>query len=358
MSQVLVVDDEEYMRRMLGWQLEAGGYTCALAQDAIEARRRLKEEPFELVLCDVNLPGESGLDLVRDILTHYPDTAVVMVTGVDSPEVANIALERGAYGYMIKPFTANEVLIDVANALRRRKLEVQNRIHQEELERLVQERTAALEETLQKLKKAQEEVRLSREETIHRLARVAESRDHDTAQHILRMSRYCELLARRLNLNEERCELIRLASPMHDIGKVGLPDQVLQKAGRLTPEEIRIMRQHAEIGYQILSDSDVELLKVAAVIALTHHERVDGTGYPRGLRGQEIPLEGRIAAIADVFDAMTNKRIYKPAYPLDQAIEIMRQGKGTQFDPALLDLFLDSLPEIQEIMRRFPPCTD
>lgn len=354
MTNILIVDDEEYLRRTLAWQLEEGGYSCTLAASAEEARQRLKEKEFALVLCDVNMPGESGLDLVQDVMAEYSDSGVVMVSGVDNPAVANIALERGASGYIVKPFTTNEVLINVANALRRRRLEIENRHHRERLEQVVEQRTADLQKALERLKQAEKEIRQSREETIYRLARVAESRDLETAQHIVRMSRYCELLARRLNLGEERCELIRLASPMHDIGKVAVPDRILHKEGALTPEEITIMRRHAEAGYHILADSHVELLNLAAAIALTHHEKFDGTGYPRGLRGQEIPLEGRIAAIADVFDAITTKRVYKPAYPLEQACDMMREGSGHHFDPELLQVFLQYLDDIGQIMKQYP----
>lgn len=168
------------------------------------------------------------------------------------------------------------------------------------------------------------------------------------------MSRYCELIARRLRLSEERCELILLASPMHDIGKVGVPDSILLKPARLSAEEREIMRRHSEIGRRILGNSNSELLNLAATIALTHHEKVDGSGYPRGLEGETIPLEGRIAAIADAFDAITHRRIYKPAHTVEEALERMRRDGGKHFDPVLLHLFLGSMDEVLEIMEEYP----
>src|SRR6185436_18301677 len=193
---------------------------------------------------------------------------------------------------------SNEVLINVANALRRRRLEIESRLQRDNLEDVVRTRTMALQQALEWLERSEKELRLSREETIQRLAIAAEYRDSATAQHIQRMSHYCELLARRYGLSSERCDLIRTASPMHDIGKIGTPDHVLLKPGKFTPEEFTVISQHAEIGYRILSGSDAEILKVAASIAWTHHERWDGNGYPRKLKGEAIPVEGRIAAIA------------------------------------------------------------
>ena len=350
---ILIVDDEEPIRRLLGYLLEPHGYKVALAGEAREARQRMESGSYALVLCDVNMPGESGMDLIRHILTQYPSTAVIMITGLDSPVLANAALDMGAFGYVIKPFEANEVLINVANALRRRKLEIENAMHRENLEEVVRTRTIALQQALEWLERSEKELRLSREETIQRLAIAAEYRDSSTAQHIQQMSHYCELLARRYALSPERCDLIRTASPMHDIGKIGTPDHVLLKPGKFTPEEFKVITQHTEIGYRILAGSDSELLKVAALIAWTHHERFDGTGYPRGLKGETIPLEGRITAIADNFDALTTQRVYKPAYDFDHAKELMLKERGKHFDPELLDIFFDSMEEITRIYDQF-----
>lgn len=353
LTRILIVDDEEPTRRMLSRLLESHHYSCVLAGDAQEARTRLQEEEFALILCDVNMPGESGLELISHVLKEHPRTAAVMVTGLDDHQFANVALELGAYGYIIKPFEANEVLINIANALRRRRLEIENQTHRERLEQTVLERTASLRLAIKRLEQAQKDIRLSREETIQRLAIAAEFRDNATAQHIKRMSRYCGLLAQRYGLDAERCELIRIASPMHDIGKIGTPDHILLKPGAFTREEFEAITHHTEMGYRILAGSDAELLKLAAMIALTHHEKFDGSGYPRGLAGDTIPLEGRIAAIADAFDALTTKRVYKPAFPPEQAIDLMRQQRGIHFDPLLLDIFLDSMGDVLGIMGEY-----
>ena len=353
LKRVLIIDDEEPIRRLLGYMLQSHGYESVLASDAREARLRLAETSFALILCDVNMPGESGMDLVRNVLALYPHTAVIMVTGLDSTVLANAALDMGAFGYIIKPFEANEVLINVANALRRRRLEMESRLYRENLEDVVKTRTMALQQALQWLEKSEKELRLSREETIQRLAIAAEYRDSATAQHIQRMSHYCELLARRYGLSAERCDLIRTASPMHDIGKIGTPDHVLLKPGKFTQAEFNVIAQHAEIGYRILAGSDAEILNVAATIALTHHERWDGSGYPRKLKGEAIPIEGRIASIADAFDALTTARVYKPAFDFDHAVDLMSKHRGEHFDPELLDVFLASLNEIKRIHEEY-----
>jgi putative two-component system response regulator len=345
-ARILVVDDEEPIRRVIARLLQRNGYECETAGDAEEAMKLLKERDFALVLTDMDMPGTSGLDLIMQIAAMFEDIATVMVTGMDDAKLADAALKIGAYGYIIKPFESNEILINVMNALRRRGLEIENRNHRLRLEQMVRDRTAELWEAIARLEKAEKNLRQSREETVQRLSIAAEFRDDETAQHIQRMSRYCALLARKAGEDTERCDLIRVASLMHDVGKIGIPDQILLKPAPLTPEERAIMQQHSEIGYRILAGSQSELLRLAAEIAWTHHERVDGSGYPLGIKGNEIPLDGRIAAIADVFDALTSDRVYKKAFPLGRAIEIMREGRGVHFDPKLLDMFLDSMDEV------------
>ena len=353
-TRILIVEDEAPIQRLLGRLLEQHAYSTTLASNAAEARQKLSADEFALVLCDVNMPGESGLELVKHVLGEYPRTAVVMVTGVDNPQIATVALEIGAYGYILKPFETNEILIQVANALRRRRLEIENRQHRDKLEHMVHERTAELRVAIRKLETAEKDLRLSRQETIQRLAIAAEFRDDATARHIQRMSHYCGLLARRYGLSQERCELILIASPMHDIGKIGTPDHILLKPGKFTDDEFKAIMLHPEMGYRILSGSGADLLELAATIAWTHHEKYDGNGYPRGLKGEHIPLEGRIAAIADAFDALTSKRVYKPAYPVDHAVEIMRDRRAQDFDPDLLDIFFGAMDEVLTIRKRYP----
>jgi putative two-component system response regulator len=343
---VLVVDDDQPIRRMITRILERAGYTCTEAPNPTEARYLARVQEFDLVTCDVNMPGGSGLTLVGDLRAHHPDIAVLMVSGMDDRQIAATATDLGAYGYVMKPFETNEILIAADNAVRRRELEIENREYQEQLERLVAERTADLTATVDRLSRAEEALRSSQEEAIRRLAQAVEFRDPTTGAHLNRMSRTCELLAERSGMGPERTQLIRIASPMHDIGKIAVSDEILHKPGKLTPTDWDEMRKHPLIGSEILSGSESELLQLGGLIALTHHERWDGSGYPHGLVGEAIPVEGRIVALADVFDALTSERPYKPAFDVDHAVALMREERGRHFDPHYLDLFLTVVDEV------------
>jgi putative two-component system response regulator len=349
---VLIVDDDESVRDALGRLLANAGYRCTLAASTSEARARLSDGAFAIALVDVMMPGETGIDLLSD-LTRHPDLAPLMLTGVDDPSIAELALDRGAYGYFVKPLRPNQVLIGVANAARRRCLEIENRRHRNALEALVLERTAALQDSIAQLREVEGQVRMGAEHTVEALARAIEHRDEETSAHVQRMSRYAELLARGFGWRDDECALIRTAAAMHDVGKVGVPDGILFKPGRLSDSEFDVIKEHAARGAEILGMSDTELLTTAAAIARTHHERWDGTGYPDGLAGTEIPIEGRIAAVADVFDAVVSRRVYKAALSNGEAIEVLSAGRGTQFDADVVDVFLASMGDVLEIQQRY-----
>ena len=332
-DRVLIVDDEQPVREMIARMVTTEGEReCETAADAAEARVLLARQGFSIVICDVNMPGESGTELTRWIREHHPDVAVLMATGIDDPALAESVLEIGAYGYLVKPFKRHEVQINVTNALGRRRLELENRDHRALLEHRVEERT--------------QELRRSREETIRRLSLAIEFRSRETGEHVERIGNGAAVVARRLRLDPARCELIRLAAPLHDVGKIGISDEILLKSEGLTDAERGRMEEHAEIGYRLLTGSGSDLLETAATIAWSHHECWDGSGYPRRLVGEAIPIEGRITAVIDVFDALTHDRVYRPAMPLATATEMIRMGRATQFDPAILDAFLDTLDEL------------
>lgn len=342
---ILIVDDDEEARRLYGRTLVAAEYECALAASRSEALGLLTEGDFSLAICGLRMSGESGLDLVRDIRSDHPGTAVLMVSREDDPMIAEIAADNGAYGYMVKPLSGNQLLIGVSNALYRRRLEQQSDLQRERLEHAIEQRTA-------ELRAAIEGMKVSQEVTVHRLSRAVEMRDVETGGQIERIGDISALLGAHLGLPRERVELLRIAAPMHDVGKIGVADRILLKPGDLTEEERREMERHTEIGHDLLASSQSELLAIAAVIALTHHERFDGTGYPRGLAGGEIPIEGRIVAVADVFDALISDRVYRPAFSLEQALEAMRRGRGTQFDPVVLDSLLEDVDAVMLIGRK------
>ncbi|MBK5231127.1 MAG: HD domain-containing protein, partial [Thermoleophilia bacterium] len=226
------------------------------------------------------------------------------------------------------------------------------RLQAKDLQENLRVRTAIeqrLRETIKELARSEDRLEHSQEETILRLSTAVASRDAETGSHIVRMGRFCELLTKKLGWDQDRCDLMRIASPLHDVGKIAIPDRVMLKPGALTSEERATMQEHAAIGSRILAGSESPLLDLAARIALTHHEKWDGSGYPNGLAGEEIPIEGRIAAIADVFDALTSDRVYRPAMSLDRAFAILAEGRGTHFDPTILDVFFASIDDVLAI---------
>jgi putative two-component system response regulator len=346
-ERILVVDDEAPARRVFSRALVADGYECATAESVPRARGLLDTDRYDLIICDLNMPGESGMTLLEELDRSHCEVAVLMATGEDDPAIAHAASERGADGYMVKPFSRNELLIHVDCALeqaRRRRLRLDNGSEQE-----VQERATEVREALVDVAERERLIDSQRAEMLRRLSEAVGQRDLETGAHIRRIGSYSALLARLLGLNEEAVRAIDLAAPMHDVGKVAIPDSILLKPGKLSPGEREVMQRHAQIGHDILANSGSPLLDLAAEIALTHHERVDGKGYPARLLGEQIPLAGRIVAIADVFDALTSDRPYRERLPLERALEIMRDGRGTHFDPVLLDCFIEHLDDVLEV---------
>jgi cyclic di-GMP phosphodiesterase len=338
---VLVVDDDAELRELAARTLADGGYDHRLAASAAGARDQLAGgAPICLCVLDLDLGDESGLELARELSSSAPNIALVMMSAAADPAVAEESLHLGAYDYLVKPFRRSELLIAVSNALHRQRLERESRNLNRQLETAVELRTL--------------ELALSREETIQRLARAVEFRDTATGRHVERMSAFCRMLASKLGASPDRAALVCTASLLHDIGKLGIPDRILSKPGRLTEEQRAEMQTHTSLGHQLLAGSSSELVDLAATIALTHHERVDGDGYPHGLGGNEIPLEGRIAAVCDVFDALTSSRPYRPRpYTIDEALTVMRAERSRAFDPEVFDAFVDSLPEVKRIRARY-----
>ncbi len=328
---IMIVDDEEPIRRLLGRMLKVNGDACTLAANAAEARLFLKDRNFDLILCDVSMPGESGIDFIRYVLSEYPETAAIMVTAVDDPDVAESALEIGAYGYIIKPFESNEVIINVCNALRRRKLEIENRRHRKNLETLVLERTDKLKKTLNDLQKAIDGI-------IEAMGLTVEIRDPYTAGHQTRVSEIGHAIAIEMGLSKHKTEGVRMAGVIHDIGKMAVPAEILSKPGKITEHEFGIIKSHPEVGYNILKKIDFPW--PIAQIVYQHHERMDGSGYPQGLSGKDILLEARIMAVADVVEAMASHRPYRPALGIDMALGEIEKNKNGIYDSEVVDACL------------------
>jgi putative two-component system response regulator len=354
-GRILVVDDEPAVRRVLNKLLRNRGYEVIEAANGQQALDVLATCEVDTVLLDVMMPGLTGVEVCRRIRANprIARTPVVFVTAAADQRSRREAREAGADDFLSKPFDEVELRARVRNSVRTK---IYNDGLVGESQRLrvaVDDRTRALQEATAALERARAELDRSQRETIERLTRAAEFRDDETAAHLQRMSLYSRLLARRKGLDDYTAELIRVASPMHDVGKIGIPDSILLKPGKLTRDEYEIMKQHAEIGYRILSGSDSPLLELAASIARSHHEKWNGTGYPRGLAGDDIPIEGRIVAVADVFDALTSRRPYKKAWTLADAIALLQSGRGEHFDPEIIDIFLGSMDEVLEIRSRF-----
>jgi putative two-component system response regulator len=292
------------------------------------------------------MPGETGLDLIRFALCEYPETATLLISSLEDPGIAQVAMDFGAYGYLTKPVRRSAVLIGVMSALRRRDVEIRERMSRLSLEDNLRVRTSALTEALERLEGAAAQGRVLQGETIHRWAQSAEYRDPGIGRHLKRVGAYCALLGHKLGLHAES---LQLASVLHDVGKVAVPDSILLKAGPLTADERLAILTHPTVGYEMLHGSSSGLLDLAATIARTHHEKFDGSGYPSGLVGTDIPLEGRIAAVADVFDALTSDRGYRLAWSLETTIAWMERESGKHFDPDVLDAFLDSMDEVRSV---------
>ncbi|HWW54589.1 MAG TPA: response regulator [Acidimicrobiales bacterium] len=355
---ILVVDDDEAFRHSTARNLAAHGYTDVEAASSPEARLVLDTQPdVAAVLCDINMPGASGMELLAELAQDFPDVAVLMTTGVDDPDVAAAAYGSGAFGYLIKPFDINELLITLDGALTRRDLESEQRRHIRALE-LTIARTRTLRGALQRIGGIGRSALEDDEETIERLSRAVSLRDEETGRHIQRMSRYSVVVADAIGFTALSSEELRLASALHDVGKIGVSDSILLKPGSLARDEYAAMQRHAQIGFQLLSDATSRLVRIGADIALAHHEWWDGNGYPRGLRGTEISEEARIAAVTDVFDAITSNRVYRPALSFDEGLAIMVELRGRQFEPRILDALMGSMDEIASIRTAYPDQED
>ena len=340
-QKILIVDDEPDIRDLLSRWLVAEGYDCITAPDGNFALKSLTEGGVQLVLTDIMMPGMSGVDLLTVTKTLFQDVAVVMVTAVDDKDTGEMALDLGAFGYITKPFDRNNILITVKNALERRRLNVLSREYQETLEKEVLKRTT--------------EVREREEEIIFRLLSATGHRHTETGSHVRRIGSYASVIARALGWSLKESADIRLAAPMHDVGKIGIPDAILLKPGPLTPDEFEVVKGHTLIGAQILNRSAVPLLRMASEIALSHHERYAGGGYPRGLVGDAIPESARIVSVVDVYDALVHDRVYRSAFSEKEAVSMMivTQEKGQYFDTRVFNCFLDLLPQMRHIREEF-----
>ncbi len=332
---ILVVDDEEAIREVVTTLLESQGYQCAAVGNGRAALEHLEKNSLDLVLSDMVMPEMDGLKLLEWLRARDQDIPVIMVTAMHDVSTALEAIRRGAYDYILKPFEKDQLFLSVRRALEHRHLVMENRNYQRNLEALVKQRTAELSGALRQLQQ-------SYDHTLEALGGALDLKDAETEGHCQRVTAITISIAQAMQVDPKLLPQIARAAFLHDIGKMAIPDRILRKPGPLTDEERKVMRRHCEIGHSMLVK--IPFLREPAEIVLAHQEFYDGTGYPRGLRGEEIPLGARIFAVADTLDAMTSDRPYRRALSVSAAREEIKRCSGTQFDPKVVEVFL-SLPE-------------
>jgi response regulator RpfG family c-di-GMP phosphodiesterase len=337
---VLVVDDEAAVVTLLCARLIMEGYECASASNAEEARARLEEQHFDLAICDLRMPGMSGLELLKEVRVRFPHLAFVICTGEDDVRTGIESMKQGAADYLVKPLQLDGMMASIVRALDKQRLTIELEQYRGRLEEMVDQRT-------RQLKSAIGRIEHTYDETLAALGGALELRDIETQGHSRRVTHYCLEMARGMHCSNEELRNIARGSFLHDIGKIGIPDAILLKPDRLTEEETTVMQTHARIGYDLVCR--IAFLTPAAQIVLTHQERWDGTGYPQGLRGVEIPLGARIFSVADTLDAMTSDRPYRAALSFAAAREEIARQAGRQFDPDVVGVF-SSIPE--EVWRK------
>jgi putative two-component system response regulator len=329
---ILLVDDERSVSAILERYLSQMGYSCITAESGFEALEKLKKYPCALALCDIRMPGMDGIELLKRIKEYDEDIAVVMVTAVDERETAMRAIREGAYDYVIKPFPLEEILISAQRALENRRLILERRDYQRNLERKIKERTRELAEKNEAMRKLLMGA-------IESIVLTLQVKDKSTENHSRRVSNYATAIAQRLSLSEEEITNVGRAALLHDIGKVGTSESILNKPGKLSQEEGALLRKHPETAASILGA--IKPLEGAIAYIKHVHEHYDGNGYPDGLKGEDIPLGARIVAVADAFDAMTFPRPYRPALEIEAVLAHLRKEAGRQFDPVVVEAFLE-----------------
>lgn len=345
----MIVDDEPVIRDILDERLSQEGYDCSSCESGEDALALLRETSFDIILSDLNMQGMSGLDLLAAVRLECPNAAFILVTGTQEVRTGIQAMKQGASDYVTKPFQPGSVIHSVEQALEKKRLERELEAYQHGLEQMVQDRTTQLRGALLRVEETYDA-------TLQALGAALDLRDSATEGHSARVARYTLVMAETMGRACSELRDIARGAYLHDIGKIGIPDGILLKQGRLTPEEKEVMETHVMIGYQLVKR--IPFLAAAAEMVLTHQERYDGRGYPRGLKGGDIIIGSRIFAVADTLDAMTSDRPYRKALSIDQAIAEIRGESGKQFDPGVVRVFL-SIPEaewieIREESRRRP----
>lgn len=341
-AKILVVDDHDQVRGLITRWLQEDGYETFQAESVEHAERILNSHTIDIVTSDIKMPGRSGSDWAPKLSQSFPELGIVMISACEDTRLAIRTLTQGAWGYLIKPIAREELRFQVGRAIERRNFLIAEKEMTYRLKATVRRQTQMLQE--------------SHQETIERLIPASMVRDDETGEHVRHIGVLSAIVAEELGWPMVEVDSLRLASPMHDIGKVGIPDAILRKPGPLSHEEFEVMKTHTTIGAQILANSNLPMIQMAQTIALFHHERWDGTGYPNGLRNLEIPLPARIVSAVDVFDALVHDRVYRSAVPVDIAIGEIRSGAGTHFDPEIVEALCNCYPRIRSEIEIVSDC--
>jgi putative two-component system response regulator len=348
-GKIFVVDDDRFVLESITTLLTEYGFDVSSFTSGKDAIRKFIMEPVDLVLTDINMPIMDGMELLEKIRFLDRETPVLLMTAYADLDVAVRAIQKGAFDFIIKPYRPTQLIHTVEKGINFKRLTQIEKNYKTELERTVETRTAELNAALGEITNMSREI-------IERLTTAAELRDKETGLHISRIGIYAKHVAQHLRMNDDFVNDISMASAMHDVGKIGIPDSILLKPGTLTEEEFSIIKQHTVIGERILKGSSHRMLKMGAIIAATHHECWDGTGYPRGLKGEETPLEGRIVMLVDQYDALRNYRVYKQACDHAKTCDIILNGDGrtmsAHFDPRILAVFRETKDEFAEIFEK------
>ncbi len=347
---ILVVDDDESIREIISSMLTHAGYasrTVSSGQEAIDVLQ--SDDNYALLLSDLAMEGMDGFGVLDQVRRLQPQMPVVMVTAVHDISVALEAIRRGAYDYLLKPFEREQLIATVRRALENRRLKIENLAYQNKLEVLVSARTELLQRAMAELERAMKELERSYDITLEALGDALDLKDAETEGHSKRVTAFTMTIARAMELPQDRVRVIARGAFLHDVGKMAIPDAILRKPGRLTPEEQMLMREHALLGYQMLRK--IPFLHEAANIVYSHQERYDGSGYPRGLKGEQIPLGARIFAVADTFDAITSDRPYRAAQSISAARREIQKHAGLQFDPNVVETFLSISEDLWQELR-------
>jgi len=341
MATVLLCDDEIMNRKVASKILIKEGFKVIEAVNGQEAIDKLKDSRVDLILMDLMMPIMDGYTATKIIKEDEDFKAIplIIISALSDKEAITKGLKLGANEYLTKPFDLMEFRLRVQNGIKIGAYQNMLKDHKAVLESQVREKTKELQNALDEVQKSERDI-------ISILGKTAEYRDNETSAHTIRVGEMSAFIAKKLGWDDEQTELMRLAAPMHDMGKVGIADNILLKPGKLTDDEFDIMKQHATIGYSILCQKKTPLLKLAAQIALTHHEKYNGLGYPHGLSADKIPLSGAIVAVVDVFDALLSERPYKKAFSLEKTVSILQSDSGTHFNPKIVDIFIENLDEI------------